>query len=515
MKRLLLGIVIAVAGLLIQGPSVGAQTVGAVTPSTPAAPVLTTSPLLITALQYGADRVHFVELHNTTNTVVALKDWRVVLVANETEFLLATLDGWLPARDYMVLAYDSMVAGADIQYVLAPEVLAELAGATENRALELLPPDQSNIAKHEITATHGANEWLRRTKNANGNYGQTFTAVSATDSAQPITLTGGGLYMPPDDSAGLRIVEVLPNARNCSPVETAIECGDYIKLLNASTAAVDLSAYRLRSDSGGKNSTASNTFALSGVVAPGAYHMVSLRSNGELLSLTNTGGFVWLEDELGVMIYEPVAAYPDASAASKKGLSWAFDDAAAEWRWMPPAPHKANYWPPEPPPAQKPKTVFADCGPGRERNPATNRCRNIASATTTLVPCRVGQERNPATNRCRSVLAASTALKPCAAGQYRNPETNRCKKIESASASLVPCREGHERNPETNRCRKVTTAAAANVPNVKDVDMGEQASVAGWWVAGGAVLAATAYGVYEWRQDIWRRLRRFVPSRGR
>ena len=89
-----------------------------------------------------------------------------------------------------------------------------------------------------------------------------------------------------------------------------------------------------------------------------------------------------------------------------------------------------------------------------------------------LKPCRDDQYRNPETNRCKSIASASSTLKPCAADQYRNPETNRCKKISSSSSSLKPCRSDQERNPETNRCKKVIkdTAVAGAVDEVPQDD---------------------------------------------
>ncbi|HEU4966300.1 MAG TPA: hypothetical protein VFT53_02355, partial [Candidatus Saccharimonadales bacterium] len=120
---------------------------------------------------------------------------------------------------------------------------------------------------------------------------------------------------------------------------------------------------------------------------------------------------------------------------------------------------------------------LAPCDPGQERNPATNRCRSIAStAAEIFTPCKPGEERNPATNRCRAVLAASTTLEPCPAGQTRNPETNRCCKDQIAAIA------------------DVRDVAAATSPPLK--------LPLQWFIAAGVAIVALGYALYEWRQDI-------------
>lgn len=59
-----------------------------------------------------------------------------------------------------------------------------------------------------------------------------------------------------------------------------------------------------------------------------------------------------------------------------------------------------------------------DCGPGRYRNPATNRCKkkvsiNTKPKKTKNTSCGAGKEKNPNTGRCR---------KSCTASQVRNKQ---------------------------------------------------------------------------------------------
>ena len=493
--------------------TVSAEPIGTVIPPSPPAQIVSTSPVIITAVAAGPGGPQFVQLYNNSDSIQDLHGWQLQYLANSTdieyELNLASFETWLQPRGYIVIANEGAVTGADITYVLPGDITTQLA-VLPARTLKLSAPIDAAIAPVTFTPTAVAPQWQERNKSTStGKYLETYSVK--TGLAQ---LIGGGLYAPLEDTAGLQIVEILANARDCSPLESALDCGDYVKLYNAGASPVELSDYRARTDSGGSKSSSSNTFSLSGQLAPGAYLTVRLKDSKEPLSITNDGGYAWLEDTYGVQVYEPIVGYPDFT--SIQGQSWALDAQSATWKYMQPAPDTVNYWPP-PEPAVLAVTVtttasssaLEDCGPGRERNPETNRCRTIVTAeSSTLTPCGPGQERNPETNRCRSIVAAST-LTPCGPGQERNPDTNRCRSILTAASTTAPapCPAGQERNPETNRCRKVATSALANVATITDVESIEQTSPVSWLVAGGAVLAAVAYGVYEWRVDIVRKLR--------
>lgn len=128
------------------------------------------------------------------------------------------------------------------------------------------------------------------------------------------------------------------------------------------------------------------------------------------------------------------------------------------------------------------------CPAGKERNPATNRCRNIVVTASTAVPCQAGEERNPATNRCRKVTAAQSTQKPCDPGQERNPETNRCHKVEPSGKVLA-----------TNSSKNKT---GFNYHVV---------------IIGVVLMGIAGYAVYEYRTDLlvrWQSLKyRFTKSK--
>ncbi len=312
----------------------------------------------------------------------------------------------------------------------------------------------------------------------------------------------------PASTEGLEVVEILPNHKDCSPLGTSLECGDYVKLYNSSNHDINLANYRLRIGYKGQNPSISNTFTWGQNLDPandeldlsaGQYFTLTTRDDGSLLSVPDDGDFVWLEDAYGQKVYSPVVEYPSAASTTKVGYSWAFDGASWQWTSMP-SPEGSNYF--YLPPSTSTTSSGNELKPCRSdqfRNPLTNRCKKKDSASSSLKPCRSDQFRNPVTNRCKSKASVSSSLKPCKPNQFRNPATNRCKSKASVGSSLKPCKPGQKRNPLTNRCRKVGQVAGAAVQKIQDVP---QKTGVSWWVAGAAGASAVGYGVYEWRSEI-------------
>lgn len=129
----------------------------------------------------------------------------------------------------------------------------------------------------------------------------------------------------------------------------------------------------------------------------------------------------------------------------------------------------------------------------------------------TVKPCAPNQYRNPDTNRCRLIVTASQpqTLTPCKEGQYRSEETNRCRNIKD-EVVLAECEQGYERHPETNRCRKI--ANLEKVPyGLNQITNGQQQN------NGNLVLYSVGsivggYGLWEWRGDfrqIIRKIRKY------
>ena len=133
----------------------------------------------------------------------------------------------------------------------------------------------------------------------------------------------------------------------------------------------------------------------------------------------------------------------------------------------------------------------------------------VLGVTTVLAPCAAGKYRNPETNRCRTIETAVSTLTPCDEDEYRSPDTNRCRKLVSTSTKLQPCDEGEERNPETNRCRKVSIVAASqeDLADIVDITPKQTTGSVNWGVMSGLFVATGGYMMYEWRNEIRRKLR--------
>jgi hypothetical protein len=280
---------------------------------------------------------------------------------------------------------------------------------------------------------------------------------------------------------GLIINEIVPNPAGSDSGK------EFVELYNPTAEVISLAGCTLQ--------TSANTkvYAFEDIaLQPNSY--IAFYDSDTGLTLTNaSGGSVWLISAKNVEIQ--AITYP---ADLGDDISWSLFD--GEWATTYAVTvAKKNILQEELP-----------CPAGQERNPETNRCRNITSDENELKPCDEGQERNPATNRCRSVLGTSTTLKACSPGQVRNPETNRCRKV-SSNNGFTPCKPGQERNPETNRCRKVATVSGSGpIPGVQDVKAGStketenspKNSSQNWWIIGGVLATVLLYGLYEWRHDI-------------
>ena len=348
------------------------------------------------------------------------------------------------------------------------------------------------------------------------------TGVFKTDFRKRATgnMISSDLYrLPPTPT--LQILEILPNPADCATADPNLACYSYVKVKNVGQSPIDLSLYRLRSGNQAVSDSTNNLSKLSGTVLPGKIFVIS----GKALHLDKASGTVWLQDANGVVDYNnDVVPYEKADSAGNEGRSWAYDARDATWRWATPNPgSEGNDFTPKlnygkgslKALSAKPKIkILKPCRDDQYRSEETGRCRNIVQnkkKTVALKPCKEGQYRSEETGRCRSIAkAAAAVLKPCKEGQFRNPETGRCKKIASVDDLPKPCKEGWERNPSTGRCRKIKKASntLAAYP-VQPVTV-QQTNPAVWWTIGGLALAGVSYGVWEWRVEIKRGLRKAI-----
>lgn len=477
------------------------------------------SPLLITAyrahlvtattdtkgkvLTQRLDDVVALELYNNGDQLLDLKQWHIFDAADPTRELQFTSSytGYLVPGDHVVLAKADIIS--DATYTLTGWTHTTTKDAAVP-ALQLVAPgyrmSQTDIKVSDI---------VEKRNFGVSSYTTTFSdAVIAgtpnVDTLMTDVLFDDGLYNPPELPMGIEISEVYPYASDCDPLATSVLCGDYVELHNAGDAAVDLSNVVLRTDSNSSSRTTSNTFSLDGILLPDEYMLVARTDDAGRISLTNSGGYIWLEDAWNIAVYaQYMTEWPSASS-DKQGFAY-MRSSDGTWQWTTtPTPGVANI-------ATVPAPIVTICPEGKYLNPDTGRCRSIEEAVSALAACEEGYERNPTTNRCRKIVTATTtgaSLTPCAEGQERNPATNRCRSIASAVAELIPCDEGYERNPSTNRCRKIQSAS---IPAAPFAVQASSSPIPVWqWAVGGAVGAAlVGYAVWEWRREIaglWQRM---------
>ena len=462
-----------------------------------------------------------IELYNTSDKFFDLGQMSLELryATAEADFVCnAKLRDYLRPKSYLTL-YSSNLSPTDDTLLLAgcptPNSDAlydkEINVYQAGQLVEAVRINNTDLGKYQNDI------WERKGWSASYR-----TGVFKTDFRKRATgnMISSDLYRLPSTPT-LQILEILPNPADCATADPNLACYSYIKVKNVGQSPIDLSSYRLRSGNQAVSDSTNNLSKLSGTVLPGKIFVIS----GKTLHLDKASGTVWLQDANGLTTYKNgVIPYEKADSVSNKGRSWAYDTKTATWRWATPSPgsegndftSKLNYGKGSLKAlSAKPKIkILKPCRDDQYRSEETGRCRNIVQdkkKTVVLKPCKEGQYRSEETGRCRSIAkAAAAVLKPCKEGQFRNPETGRCKKIASVDDLPKPCKEGWERNPSTGRCRKIKKAnnTLAAYP-VQPVTV-QQTNPAVWWTIGGLALAGVSYGVWEWRTEIKRGLRKAI-----
>jgi len=442
--------------------------------STEESPVPYYSPVFVTALQTSND-LDFIELHNDSSDPVDMSSWTIEVtgqVSGVATICDVQLGDWSLPGSYVVLAKKGALSDA------TGNVRTYTSCATGMQSVTKLAVLKGANVQEEIAPPVGAFVRKGETKTyRTGVFSKDFIPMTAPNRT---TVYADAWYAPPTN-APLQVSEVLANARDCSPLETSPDCSDYVKVYNPTNQPIDLADYRLRSGFAGQGSSSSNTYALKGMLAPGHFAVIANSADDRPLSLTNSGGYVWLEDAEGVTTYPAtVQGYADASSDTKKGQAWAYDISDGTWKWTS-----------QPSPTDSP-SVF----------PLPLPIATKSVIATSLLPCKEGQYRSEETNRCRSLATTVTALASCDEDQERNPVTGRCRKLSSAAGQqLTPCKLGQERNPDTNRCRNITARVPAADFAVQPVAETGNAFI-GWWAVGGVGTLAIGYGVWEWRHEL-------------
>ncbi len=284
-------------------------------------------PLLITGYSLSGHSLKYVQIYNSSNSVVALDGWSVYVEYAATQLNIVSLEGLLAPGKYALVANAATVPSATVLFV--DTVLPSDPIPT---AVGLQPPAASNVMNEiavpvvtvstpRVTGAPATFYFARNISTSTGNYLTTYAAFVPSPT---FMLVSDELYVPPQ-SPPIQITEIYPDATTCSPFDEASICSDYVKVFNASNDAINLEQFRLRTGSNGQTSSASNTIQLGGSLASGSY--VSFP-----LSLIASGSWVWLEDRYGAARYDgTLVGYPSSSGFDAQ--AWAYNATSDAWEW--------------------------------------------------------------------------------------------------------------------------------------------------------------------------------------
>lgn len=468
-------------------------------------------PLQLSAYSFSSNGdLLYLELYNDSDTVLDPLSWTIradftvkstaaptIAADNYTvtrPFTLKLADnhtGKMLPGGHAVVAASATVAGASYYGSGWGELLQS--GAVTVSAAVIITKDGYKTDSYTLKTINDG-ELYRRTKTTTS-YSSGSTAFSVTD---PAVVYDDGLYTAPMDGPPIELTEIYAYSSDCAPEEKDASplCGDYLKfrIMGAFDTIED---YVVRTDNSSTSRTSSNTFSLENAEEHGAFLTLRVTDVGSLLSLTNSGGYIWFEDKYEGARYGTSVPYP-SFAGTHQGWSYA-QDANSNWQWTSnPQPEAENR-------IEVPTAEVTVCPTGKYLNPDTSRCRTIEEAVNALSACPEGQYRNPSTNRCRQIVSTASTLVPCGEGQERNPSTNRCRSIASAVAELLPCDEGYERNPATNRCRKVAgvSTTASGLGQLVEPEKESGVNIWTWSIIAVVAAGAVGYGVYEWRHELF------------
>lgn len=330
------------------------------------------APNIIVTSIVGSSLPDYIELFNQADDPISLQGWSISFTIHDGATMPTCADvtthitlpnAWLLSKKYLTLQRTNALAAGSttVSFFFDPATL--LTSCTTPRLATLVIVDSSDAPEQSLTIP--AAEWSsiattvaqHKQRGNSPSSTRAITGVFDTDYkivTGAISLNSDPLYTPPADVAGLQILEILPNARSCSPLEIDPTCNDYIKLYNPTDQSVDLALYRLRIGTKGQSESITNTFTWGQTLDPTndelllpahEYFMLATRNDGQPLSITDSGNYVWLEDAYGTTTYAPVVQYPDASSTTKVGQAWAYD--GTTWQWTSaPEPSAPNYFPP-------------------------------------------------------------------------------------------------------------------------------------------------------------------------
>lgn len=441
-----------------------------------------------------------ITLYNNTDLPVDMSDWTVVYASasGQTVVPLVSFQPKQPGNRVILMSHESAVL-ATKEYVAANQTVqpdyifnAGLSASgghvrlldNNSTTIDVLGYGTASLPEHTVKAVAPLGRLLQRKTIQSNILQDSNNNIDDFIDTAPITLRSGGIeerVLELESQTILVISEILPNPDGADSGQ------EFVEIFNPNVTSIDLSNYSLSLGPG-----YSKKVVLPKIdIAPQAYLALSDSETG--LTLPNTIGSLRLYDKFSRIIDE-VGPYENV----EEGLSWA-RFGVSEWKY--------TY---NPTPGYPNEFVEHDsCDDLYVWSIESKDCIKLATVVQTTL-CPIGQERNIDTGRCRKLTTKAPSANQCAVGQKINASTGRCKKIESIAPS-VPCPIGQERSLATNRCKKMIPRDT-QFKDVKDIISPAEHSSMQLWAAGAIGTGSIGYVVYEWREDLQRRLRSAAQS---
>jgi hypothetical protein len=330
------GLITFIVGLsLVTAPSVAAEPLIASEPPTNYLSSVFITGFQISQVAMGSEmttKLDTIELYNSNSAPIAMNGWMIDAFTANSSTPLCTLTIapinetiYMRSNSYAILAQNGVFAPSDSIRFFQNDC------AQTGQIISSISLRSPTQTEDSIQAIPAAGAYVRRGITSSYRDQDPFasnfislSATSGTGARYPQIMYTGGWYAPMADTQ-IRIVEIYPDAALCAPNDTTLICTDYVKIYNPTSDPIDLSDYRIRTGSQGSNATTSNTAALSGMLGSGHYISVAM-------TLSSSGSWVWLEDNLGVRLYDTaVIGYPSSSGHAQQ--AWSLNPIGNTWQW--------------------------------------------------------------------------------------------------------------------------------------------------------------------------------------
>lgn len=270
------------------------------------------------------------------------------------------------------------------------------------------------------------------------------------------------LIVPTELKHTIQISEFLANPKGSDAGN------EFIEIYNYGEDEISLARYSIAIE--GSTAATKKVYKLPDILIRSGEYIAIYNTNEQNFALNNTAGKISL-------MYGEALVDEASYTSTKEGYSWSLigDDFSLSL----PSPNSQN----------------------RLTDAIEAMSKTLLQGSTMPKPCAEGQERNPATGRCRKIATVAESA-PCKVGQERNPATGRCRNIAQAKVP-APCKPGQERNPTTNRCRNIKRTTPEKVTDgVKVMEVSESGTKWIWLAAGIAMAGVLTYIIWEWRKEI-------------